>query len=260
MTFWNQTATRVIRNSMENFEKQLKNIKANKKITEDKRFEQIKDFNIEKIKLILKNIEDAKKEISEKAEEEKSRSWIDEKYDPEIDNLAKKELNEIDELKKELNTNLGLIEDKDFSNEDKFTIFEEIQKRFEKEEKEISARESDSDKKIRELTEQTLQVRLKRTSADITPNSTKDGVRWSNIAQVARELGGWIEVASTHQLTIRFPNATRPIPLSRDVGSRLLAEEIKEQLQNFLPAHKAGSLNVSNIRKALNAGRLLAAA
>ena len=248
MFFWKKDKSIEIFNSLRNIKKNLKNLKSNI----DR-----KDKSLDIIKEVIANIENAKSEILERANEEKEKPWIDQKFDTKIDELAKEEIKALDNLEKELTkTYLPLLEETN-SEEDITYALDELLKKLQSEEEFISGREQKNQQQIKEWTRVTLKERLDKESTPVSNRNTSDGIKWSNIAYVARQLGGWIIAGGRHNYEIVFPKATQPIPLSSDVGSRKLADEILDQLPNFLPEHKLRILNNNNLRKALNHGDLL---
>ncbi len=251
MFFWKKEASKEILKSLKNIEKNLKNLKS---------YADKKDKSLDIVNGITANIENAKKEILERTNEEKEKPWIDQKYDSEIDKFSKEEIKFLDNLEKELAaTYLPLLEEN--SSEEDFTYaLNELLNKFENEEKEISAREQKNEQKIKEFIRLTLAERLSHPFTPAGANRTNDGVSWGDIVYVVRQLGGWTAIGGRHQIVIVFPKSTQNIPISRDVNSGVIAKEILEQLPNWFPEHKIRNLNENKLKTALRAGDLLRAA
>jgi len=230
--FWKKDKSREIRNSLREIEKKIKNLDGISKQT---------DAVINVITKIKANIETAKAEIKEKAQEEKSRPWIDTKFDSEIEKLADDEANALTKLSNDLDFYNDLA--KELTND---AELKDVVNQLLREEELISAREKQTEKRFEQMEEETIRIRARtRRVAPITEGvtglKTSDGVKWKNIVCVVEQLGGWTEPAGKHKMVLKFPNSQRPIPASQDVHSGIIARQIKDQLANFLPKYKIPS-------------------
>lgn len=247
MGFWSKEASRNVLNN-------LKNIKALSKR---------KDMNIvselvKGIKTILDNIENAKKEIIQSANEEIAKPWIDTRYDKEIKTLGEKDANELEKLEKDLKDYLQyLINEKE---EKQLGAAKDIISILVGKLESILEVNEKNDKRLKEISAETIKRRIESSPfLAVLNNRTRDGISWSGICKVARQLGGSIVVSGRHNYSISFPNSKRPIPLSRDVDSDTIAGEIIQELKNSLPNHKVAYLNIANLKIAFDNADLLAA-
>jgi hypothetical protein len=103
------------------------------------------------------------------------------------------------------------------------------------------------------MEKKTIDSRLDRPSVQVPNLKTSDGVKWSKVVIVARQLGGVvIKTRGNHPYEIIFPNQDRPIPLSKDVNTISLAKEIRIQLFKSIPEHKIPKM--TKLRQAINSG------
>ncbi len=250
MFFWKKDKTREILNSLQNIGKNLATIKDT----------EARGRNLTNtIESIKTNINEAKKNIEERAKEETTRPWIDEKYDKEIMNLGKNEVVELENFEKKLPDLLNFLDENKTNEEDFLAAQNAAIDQLNSEEKSIQKREIDYEKKIEEFTTKTLRERLSRES-DSPPKGSTDDVSWSKITNVVRELGGRIELTGGgHPFKILFPKSSRPVPISPDMSIDRLSRQIRAQLEH-IPEHKRNSLTTGKLINALTAGKLLAAA
>lgn len=245
MAFWKKDTGRSILREFDNLKKALKNLRSG-------------PGKIEKSKIVIELIrrfsKDLKEEVLQLAEENKSRPWIDARYDHAIDRLAQQEVAEIDkflEQVEEYSEMLTGLHSDDI--DDLMTMMLE-------EESEIEKRQKRNDEQIQAMVKETLNERLKAPSSSLPNNKTKDGIPWSNISAVIRRLGGVFQFVkgTRHPYKIDFPNHTSLIPLSEDVQSGKLAKQVREQLQHSLPEYKW--IKSGNLRRAFNTGDVFQAA
>lgn len=225
MAFWDKQATKNIKNALKEVDDNVKRVK-----TID-----LKKTAVEAaINTALENIPPARQEIVKSADDNKAKPWIDKKFDAQINNAEVKELEALDKLERTLADDkelLTLVE-----NENDLAV---VATNLNSEASKIKIRENASSDLLKKSEAETLSERLTKASDTPPARKTKDGVSWSNVTKVARQLGGWLECkGKTHACELVFPNAKRKVPLSSDVHSGALAEQIRNQLPNFLPEHK----------------------
>lgn len=223
MTFWDGRNARELRNVLHQLNEQVK-IK--------KTFDEKKSVAIAQLEKACALISEVKAEIAGCSDEEKSKPWIAERFDSDIDLLRDNEikfLNGIDASMKESVELLGIAE----------TVVDIAGVIGSFSDKPFIERERLNEKKIKEMEDSTLRERLAQPSASPPPRKTSDGVSWRNVVKVARQLGGSLECkAGAHACDLVFPRAIRTIPLSSDVHCGAIAQQIRDQLSNFLPDHK----------------------
>src|SRR3989344_3607301 len=205
------------------------------------------------LKEIYDSIDAAKAEILERAEEEKAKPWIAPRFDPEIDAMANRENEELERLRETIKFYIELSEE---AKEEK--NLQDVLDNMVSEEKAIRVREAWIKETITKMEVTTLAERLRGTTAPAMTKRTRDGASWSNIAYVARQLGGSTMRAGEHTYYIGFPGAARRIPLSADIYSTIIADEVKKQLKFSLPRHKIPSSD--SLVKAFKRGNISAAA
>ena len=201
------------------------------------------------IRFILDNINTVKKEIIARSIEEKSKATIDVKFDKNIDKLADNEIMMLRKLELDMKEFEALARESE--------EWEELAYLLKQEAEEIKAREKIHEDTINSYQKTTLDARMKTLSYSPSNLKTSDRVPWKNVIKVARELGGRAEKAQgAHQCKIWFPNASRPITLSEDVSSGVLAGKFRNQL-GFLSKHKIPTRH--QLKKAFSSGGLKAA-
>jgi hypothetical protein len=187
---------------------------------------------LEMVNFIIDNIDEVKEILELEANEQKSKPWIDAKYDKVIDKMLDDEKKALDDLKKELKQYVTdfntAIQDDEIA-----MLTEELNDKS----KSLEARNQTIVEKIKGFAKSTLKKRLARSSITCPAINTSDGVSWRNIATVARELGGWLEPAGRHAAVIKFPNSVRSIPVSGDVHSGVIARQFVVEITH-LPLHK----------------------
>ncbi|MEM3126593.1 MAG: hypothetical protein QW331_00795 [Candidatus Woesearchaeota archaeon] len=241
MLFWRKDKTREIRENLATIRRRVAELKS---------YEQKKEAAHKIIQRTKSAIEEGKKEIFERATEEKRKPWIDPIFDPKIDSLALQEVEALMKLEKDLNDYEELI----LATKDDYEL-NDVVIALEQELFQIIKREQNNEAILREMEIETEEARLRKASATPPSLRTKDGTSWKNISEVVRRLGGWVEYSGTpgsHNFKIRFPNSERPIPFSEDVYIEGLTRQIIAQLRNFLPQHKIPNNNL--LRKALKNG------
>lgn len=246
MFFWKQDLTKRIVADLQKIEREIQVV----------RDVQVSKENIKAaLKRILANVEDAKKAILNRAEDEISRPWIDPGYDDFIRELAGKETALLEILKNKIVMTLDLIED--LTNKGDFAVIcdELIQ-----EEKLIIEREKKNEQLIKFLQRETIKARLESSAGmEGLSGKTNDGVSFGNIQRVCRQLGGSVVPGSAHSFHIVFRGGGRPIPLSMDAGSGRLAKQVIMVLRTSgWPENKLPSIN--ELREAFSDGTLLRAA
>lgn len=251
MFFWKKENGKAVRNSLTNLKGKTQNRPFPKKVSE------IRNALI----LIQEKIPSVKTEFGVRASEEKSKPWIDARFDPEIDVLANDEVAAVGQFESRIPdylSELSTVETEERDDAEKEKDLLALAELLEEEGKLIDTRDADIQRQIEEMERATLRERLQNSSASALPLHTSDGVSWRDIAAVVRQLGGWIESAGTHAQIIRFPRAERGIPLSADVRSNVIAGEIVHQLQDLFPKHKIP--NRAKMADALSAGDIHVAA
>ena len=245
MVFWKKDCSKDIRKNLRKIRRYVHDLK---------RFETKVHKTISVIDTIKEKIDDASREIRERADEEKAKPYIDLIYDRYIDAMANEEIKHLQKIKKDLDDYRELIEEAKKTEE-----LDEVIDLLEEEEKAIVEREKHHERKLKEFENATLRKRLATTSFPPPQWRTRDGTRFADVARVARQLGGWVQEASgSHPAQILFPHAARPIPFSRDAGVNLMAKGIRTQLLRFFPTHKIPT--VSKLETALKAGDIHRAA
>ncbi len=238
--FWKKKIGKKIRKELSVLERKISNLKDIK----DK-----KERILATVQLIKENILHLEAEITERADEEKSNPLIDVKYDKEINKLAKEELSLLKKLYSDLDDYLELVSESNTSEE-----INELTQLIQQEGISIELREKDYQNKLAAMKKATLNERFRTISANPPPLRTSDKISWNDIAKVARELGGWVELRSgKHQCAILFPESVRPITLSADVNSQVIAKEFKKEIVH-LPENKRPT--IKNIKDAFKEGSL----
>ena len=217
--------------------------------TKIKIYSEKKDKTNDQIIYILSLVKDVKKEMLEWAIEEKGKPWIGERFDSAIDDLAKRETDELRVLEENLQEYTSLMQDIR-NNEDLDNTIDMLLE----EEKVIEERENKHNAIIESMTKETLKERLARPSSNVPPIKTSNKISWSNIVKVARGFGAWVESAGSRPKKIFFPNAPRPIPISKDVHSGAIARQMITCLASSLPKHKLPTK--SNLDKAFKKGNI----
>jgi hypothetical protein len=239
MLFWRKNKAQEVREDLDKLANKIKKLE---------KFEEKKDKTHAIVKKIMHTADETKKDILGMAEEQKSIIWIDSQYDGEIDRLAAQEIEALKKLEKDISDYdeyLGVAK----SHED----IDEVIRNLEQFANILSERERQSEQRIEKMENDSLTRRLNIKSDRPPALRTNDGYRWSDICNVARKLGGWVELnRGTHVAEIKFPNAARPIPISADVGSGRISAQIIDQLKRFLPRHKIP--NQHNLRNAIRTG------
>ena len=252
MVFWRKDNSSAIKSNLRRIRRKVNNLK---------KFESKARKAISIIDDIEEKIDDASREIRERANEEKAKPYIDLIYDRHIDAMANEEIKHLNKFKKNLADYRGYVEEAEKTEElDEVKKIEELDaviELMEEEEEAITKREDHHERKIRQFEDATLRKRLETTSFSPPQGTTGDGTRFAYVAMVARQLGGWVEKAGGgHPVQIKFPpkppHVSRPIPFSNDVDDNRLARQIRAQLIIFFPTHKIPT--TSNLRNALRAG------
>lgn len=206
---------------------------AERRVSALKIFEDQKEKSRNIINGIKGKMEEAKNDIRERATEQKARIVIDERFDPEIDMMAEEEIKAIERFEEDLDAYRDLVEEAK-TKEELNILLEMLQSEL----KNIEDREKVNSNRLNEMERDTLAARMAASMPPIPPRKTSDGVKWRNIGKVAIRLGGEVSEGSGHQIRIIFPNS-RPIPLSSDVSSEVIASEIVAALRVAgVPAHK----------------------
>ena len=137
---------------------------------------------------ILLDIPGTKEEVIKNANEHKAKPWIDQKFDTKIDSFANSEIQFISKLQANLTENFELLQlvenDKDLA---------AITDQMDSDASAIEQREKKSNEELEKMERETLAERFSKPSDAPPARKTKDGVSWSNIAKVSRQLGGWLE-------------------------------------------------------------------
>lgn len=241
MIFWKKNKTKEIKCDLDKIHKSVKKLDdlEQKRTRIKKLISQMKD-----------NIKEAEEDIKERAEEQKSRPTIDQKYDHQIEGLAQDEVAELRDLGSKLDTYQKEVDDVE-QKEDLDAAIELL----EEESKDIERREKKNEDALKDMELETLKVRLEHNSAQPPISRTKTGTKWKDILSVVRQLGGWLIISNgNHQAQIIFPNASRPIPISSDVGDNAVANDVKGQLRYSMPKEKIPNGNV--LMKAFKCGDL----
>ena len=246
MLFWRKNKAREIRNDLCGIEKRTGVLVE---------FERKKGVTHEIIQGIKANIAEAKNDILDVANEEKTKAWIDLSYDSEIDRLAKLEVKALEKLEQDISFYEEWVAEARNENDLNSLIEQLIQ-----EESIIREREKGNEQIFKEMEKKTLASRLRRLSYEVPALKTNDGVSWKKIAITVRQLGGWIVAGGRvgHFAKIKFRGARMQIPCSEDIGSGRLAAQIRVQLKFSMPPHKVPSINF--LQKAFKRGGLLSAA
>ncbi|MBS3175655.1 hypothetical protein J4457_00265 [Candidatus Woesearchaeota archaeon] len=206
------------------------------------------------IQSIKSKIDRVEHEILQRATEEKAKPWIDARFDPQIDQLAQQEIQELNKLKQ----NLGSYaeETQQLKTAQDLNALIDL---LEQEETTIQTRDEQILKQIETWERETIRERLSRPSDEAPSLRTVDGVPWKNIVTVARQLGGWFKrIKGEHEGKILFPGAGRPTLVSADIGATRIAKQFREQLVYSMPGHKIP--NAKKLRDALTAGDIYLAA
>lgn len=246
MLFWKKEKGKNIWIDLNNIKKKIKNLKI---------LEKKKDFLITALNDILGNIDSVETEILEKAEEEKAKPWIKTDQDPKVDALASTEITELNKLKLDIEGYKKEIEMSELTEEQVELCIDIL----DAEADEIVKRNKEYKTVIDNLARETIKERIRNSAHSFNlTGKTSDKVKFSDIATVARELGGKIEKGGRHPYEIKFDNSSRPIPLSFDVKSKVIAKEITQQLAYSMPSKKIPKKEL--LEEAFAKGSLLAVA
>ncbi len=234
--FWRKGKTRDVKNALLNLQAYLSYIPS---------FDKKRDLSIKIVTGAIADLETVRREIPIRAENYKKRALIDARFDAEIDKLATDELRILTKLEKDLALWGSMAASTEREEELAAVALALVN-----EGKEIRYRDDVFRKTVEGFEVGTLKRRSATETAAAPAEKTSDGVPFRNIAQVVRELGGWLVSSSTHVVSILFPNASRPVPLSKDARSARLAQQIRDQLARWLPTHKIPSTSelVSSFR------------
>jgi hypothetical protein len=199
------------------------------------------------------NIAQAEKDIIKQAEEQKEKPWIDIRYDAEIDELAKQEVGALKKLDSELSDYESMLES--LASQAELDAFVEM---LAAEGGRIVARDKENLKKVKEYSDETIKERLKIKSITPGVRTTKDGVSYTDVAFVMRQLGAWVEYdaghAVPHPYAIHFSDNGK-VPLSGTLGSRKLANEVNTRLKNIYPRHK--HISTHDLKEAFSRGSII---
>ena len=238
--FWKKEAARDVLNVMHDVKKRIGAVR---------NFANLQESLLKIIREIDDSLDEVKAAIASRAQEEKSKPWIDHQFDVVIDSMAAKEIEQVNNIESALAVYASLADESVSAKDLELSIeglMEEAQA--------IEEREASHAAQIDELARHTLREHLKTSSDAVPAGRLKDGVSFSDVLVVARQLGGWgVASSGKHVYQIVFPNSTRPIPLSKDVGSQLIAKAIVQQLRVLLPEHKIPSQ--SDVQKWLKRGK-----
>jgi hypothetical protein len=244
MLFWRKDKAKEIRDDLKSVKNKTENLK---------KFEEKLDKTKSMLHKIKSNIKEAEKDILARAAEEKSRPWIDQKYDSDIDSMAENEVRALKQLESDMEEYVEMV----VSLKDEKDLDAAINL-LKEEESKIVKREEENEKKINKMATETINTRMGTPSDSSPAISTSDGTPWSDILYVSRQLGGWLVGKGNHPAAIYFPHHKRPIPVSSDVGTDRIAGQIIEQLKNFFPTEKVP--NKHNLVNALKKGDIRHAA
>ncbi|MBI2140675.1 hypothetical protein HYU14_07170 [Candidatus Woesearchaeota archaeon] len=238
MLFWKGATGKWLLEEMENLRKNV-----NRAGTTEEKKEKIGSF----LRKIKGNADALKKEIGERAEEEIGRPWLDPKFDGQIGAFSRSEKLNVEKLRQDAAEYEGLLRDAGEADIEDILFF------FDENLGKLKQREEYYLNQLLGFQRQTVAARLSSHRSDPPPSlRTFDNIRWKDIADAARQLGGWLVcTAGAHQCSIVFPKS-RPIPLSKDVDSGRIAKQIHRQLRNFLPEHKIP--NATAIEDAIKKG------
>lgn len=238
MLFWKKEKSAKIKNDlvsvMKNIEK-LEHIESRKKKA------------IKTISRIRESVDDAIREIRERAEELKSSPYIDAGFDSDIENMGEEEINRLFEFSSRLKEYEAKVSGLTGNIE-----LEQILMDMEKAGRDIIKREEKNRQKVKEFERMTLSQRLRAGSDEPPEGKTSDKVQFAKIAKVGRQLGGHVE-----QNGLVFPGASRIVKFSPKQDSVEIARQLRSQLVH-LPERKKP--NVSQLRKAFKAGNIRHAA
>ncbi len=216
-----------------------------------------------------KNLEKIKKNIREQADEEKSKAWVDQRFEAEIDEMTNKEIALLDKFERDLAEYPAKV-----AGSISGTQLNAVLNDLRNEAKNLRVNEEYSEKRFEEIEKWTINERLRlrpvvpvgrrAQMSDLEGRNTNDGVHWKGIMSVAQQFGGWLESTGggDHPYQIKFPTPagtkSRPITVSKDISSNAIAKEIRQQLTNFLPPHKIPTDNF--LKKAFAKGDVRAVA
>ena len=245
MFFWKKGGTEKVLEALRQIDRQVR------KLTDIP--QQISEFK-NALGVIDQNAANAKAVVLERAEEEKSKPWIDARFDALIDAHAKQEVDAIEVLQRNIATYRDLAAASETSEDIRYVLDE-----LKKELNGIELREASHEESFKGMERQTLTERLRRPSADVPPDQTKDGTPFSSVARVVRQLGGWMVVKVRHQAGIQFKKEQPPVVISPSLGTQLLAKEVIVRMREAgFPEYKIP--NQSNLQKAFRSGDIHQAA
>lgn len=240
MVFWKKEAARDVLNLLRDVKKRIGAVRD---------FARQKDVLLRVIKEIDDSLDEVKAAIAARAQEEKSKPWIDRQFDVVIDALAAKEIERVNNIESGLAVYAQLAEESSSAEDLELSVeglMDEAQA--------IEEREASHAAQIDSLVRESLREHLRTASDPVPAGRLKDGVSFSDVLAVARQLGGWgVASRGAHPYQIVFPSGARPITLSKDVGSQLVAKAIVQQLKFSLPAHKVPSQ--SDVQQWLKRGK-----
>ena len=240
MVFWKKEAARDVLNLM-------REVKV--RIAAVQKFAHKQEILLKVIKEIDDSLDEVRASIARRAQEEKSRPWIDPSFDSALESMAGKEIERVNNIESALAVYAGLAEESKSEEELVHSVeglMEEAQA--------IIEREQIHERQLAIFVKTSLGIHLRRYSDPVPAGKTKDGVTFTNVLEVARQLGGWgvARLAGAHY-EILFPNSHRQIVLSKSADSGAVAKEMVAQLRSSLPEHKIPSQ--SDVQKWLKRGK-----
>ncbi|MBI4451580.1 hypothetical protein HY642_06415 [Candidatus Woesearchaeota archaeon] len=225
LLFWRKKKPKDIHQELQDIESRVKALPT---------LQQKIDATVKAVNGITADIEQAEKDMLERAEELKARPWVDVKFDPAIDELAAQEVKALKKLEADLDMYESMVAST--------TSHEEVDSALQLisgETQDIAERDEANETAVTAYGAQTITERERLPSASVPAQKTKDGTPFARVATVVRALGGYIEFAGgKHPYHICFAGVGTVVPLSADVGIEKLAQQVRQQLTKALPKHK----------------------
>ena len=243
MYFWKKDSSRKVIKLLRDAEKKVMNLTS---------FSKQRDKVEEIANKTLLLLSQAEKEIELRFEEELNDILVDSSFDEKIISMKKNELEELARLKSKIKADVLDYVSYAESNEDINNLVGELIRYSE----DIINREEESKAKFDDFKRQTIAMRFNRSFVEPPFQNLNDGTPWKNVVNVCRMLGAnrFEPVKGHHQFKIYFPNSSRPIPLSKDVGTQFVASDIVSCLREFMPPNKIP--NQSKIEYFLKRGKI----
>jgi len=223
MVFWRKDTARDVKNVLVDLQARLARLKD---------FDRRRETAAGVVAGVLADLELVEREVPVRAEDLKSRPWLDARFDREIDEMAAYELRAIAQLEKDLALWGKMTAEAE--NEKELDI---VAQTIVNEGKEIVSREESNERLVKGFEDGTSMMRMRHPSLDPPAEKTSDGVSLGAIANVVRELGGWLGAAPRGSTRVVFPGG-RSFLVTQDLSARRIAEGVVAVLRIIWPAYK----------------------